>query len=50
MLAYLPPATYIVSIRDTLSPAFVKNDVPLVAGKDQDLGSLSITWQGLPGE
>jgi len=42
MLAYLPVGTYTVALNDTIGRAFVKNDVNIVVGADQDLGMITL--------
>jgi hypothetical protein len=42
MLAYLPVGTYTVALNDTIGRAFVKNDVNVVVGADQDLGMITL--------
>lgn len=42
MLAFLPERLYTVSVRDTLDQAFVKNDVQVVPGSDNDIGTISL--------
>jgi hypothetical protein len=42
MLAFLSPATYRVTVGDTLKRAFVKDGVEVVAGTNQDLGEVSL--------
>ncbi len=42
MLAFLPEAVYTVSISDTLAQSFEKSDAGVVAGRDNDLGALTL--------
>ena len=42
MLAFLPERLYTVSVRDTLDQAFDKNDVQVVPGSDNDIGTISL--------
>jgi len=42
MLAYLPAGLYTVAIRDTVNLSFVKDGVEVVAGSDQNLGTISL--------
>ncbi len=42
MLAFLPEGSYTVSLRDTLDQSFGKNDVPVVAGSDNNQGIITL--------
>jgi len=42
MLAFLPEGSYTVSIRDTLDQSFENNDVPVVAGSDNNQGLITL--------
>jgi hypothetical protein len=42
MLGFLPPSNYLVTVTDTLLQTFEQVDVPVVAGDDYDLGTITL--------
>jgi Domain of unknown function (DUF4382)/Carboxypeptidase regulatory-like domain len=41
-LAFLPPASYTVSVSDTLNKAFTQSDVTITAGQENSLGQITL--------
>ncbi len=42
MLGYLPQGTYSVAVTDTAGLSFVTDDVGVVPGSNQDLGTITL--------